>query len=317
MSAARTLSGRLNDWSTSSRDRARGAVDDVRARREESTAGRSAESARSATDQRSAPSGPHPIGAVAPGVRGHDRDRDLLEPPAPLLPASAGEPLTRDQSRMAIGIVVGFLLLVFVLAVWGLSSLSLPALSSDGGTEPVATGTPTAGETEAEGDADSDGDGTPDAPPAGAPLTFTAATDFDPLGDGEERPEDLALILDGDDSTDWGSEGYLSSAFSGLKAGLGIVLDLGATSSVSEVTLVLPHESAGRIYVTDDAGYAGEGKPLADDLAEAGTFDGSGTVTTELIDGASGRYVIVWFTEISSGGEQWYRARLAGASATS
>ena len=39
--------------------------------------------------------------------------------------------------------------------------------------------------------------------------------------------------------------------------------------------------------------------------------------TVDLADGASGRYVIVWFTEISTGGEQWFRARLAGASATS
>ncbi|MCA1781774.1 MAG: discoidin domain-containing protein, partial [Intrasporangiaceae bacterium] len=201
-------------------------------------------------------------------------------------------------------------------AFWGLSRIpSLPTLGSGDGPTPAATATTTPGEDATA--TDSDDDGTPDAPAAAAPLTFTAAIDYDPLGDGAERPEDLPRILDGDDSTAWGSEGYRSAAFSNLKSGIGVILDLGETSTVSAVTLVLPSESTGTLYVTDDAEYANDGKPLAEGLAGAGTFTGSGTVTTELAEGTSGRYVIVWFTEISSGGEQWYRARLAGASATS
>ena len=38
----------------------------------------------------------------------------------PLLPASTAQPLTREQSRMAIGIVVGFLVLALIFAIWGL-----------------------------------------------------------------------------------------------------------------------------------------------------------------------------------------------------
>lgn len=257
------------------------------------------------------------MGSVAPGVGGYDPD--ALDTPVPFLPASAAQPLTREQSRMAIGIVVGFLLIVLLLAVWGLQRAlpDIPALSSTS-SGPSATGTPTPGaETTTETDTDTDTDGTPDPPAAGAPLTFTAASDYDPLGDGAERPEDLANLLDGDDETAWASEGYRTATFSGLKPGLGVVLDLGEPTSVSEVTLELPSQSVGRLYVTDDEAYAGGDEPLSEDLAEAGTFDGSGTVTTALADGASGRYVIVWFTEISDGGEQWFRARLAGASATS
>jgi eukaryotic-like serine/threonine-protein kinase len=311
VSAARMLSGRFADWSAGTRERAQVAVDDLRTRREEAAAARSASAERASNDLRDA--GSHPTRPQAPGAG--ERGRDTVEPPVPLLPPSAAEPLTRDQSRMAIGIIVGFLVLAFVLAMWGLSRIpSLPALSSDDGSGPVATGAPTEGDAEA---TDSDGDGTADAPGAAAPLTFTAASDYDPLGDGAESPEELPNILDGDDSTSWTSEGYRNTSFSGLKAGVGVVLDLGETTSVSEVSLVLPSESAGTIYVTDDGGYAAEGKPLADDLVEAGSFDGGDTVTIPMAADTSGRYVIVWFTEISTGGEQWYRARLAGATATS
>ena len=305
-SAAKALSGRLTEWSATTRERTKVALDDARARR------MAGGDARAAANTERGVTGPDPMGSIAGAPR---RDRDTLESPVPLLPPSAAEPLSREQSRLALGIIVGFLVLALLLAMWGLSRIpSLPTLSS-ATDEPAATGTATAGATDPA--TDTDGDGSPDTPAAPAPLTVTAVTDYDPLGDGAERPEDLPLILDGDDATAWGSEGYRSATFSGLKPGLGVVLDLAEPSPVSTLTLVLPSQTSGRVFVTDDEGYAAEGKPLADDLPEAGVFEGSGTVTVDLADGASGRYVIVWFTEISTGGEQWFRARLAGASATS
>ncbi|KAB7745520.1 hypothetical protein GA707_06270 [Nostocoides sp. F2B08] len=327
VSAARALSGRLSEWSTTTRERARDAVEDVRARREQSAADRARD-----TGPNAEPSGGRPQGATktasrpalartgaAGGVAGgvDSRDGDRLEPPIPLLPPSAAEPLTRDQSRMAIGIIVGFLVLALVLAMWGLSRIpSLPTLAGSNDGAPAAS--PTAGATDdaAEGgeDGESDGGGDGSAAPSG-PLEIAAVNDFDPLGDGAERPEELDLILDGDDSTFWASEGYRSSEFSGLKIGLGVILDLGESADVGEVTLELPSTSSGTIHVTDDSSYT-EGAELGD-LAVAGEFSGDGSVTATLDEPATGRYVIVWFTEISDGGEQWYRARLAGATVTS
>lgn len=253
-----------------------------------------------------------------PSAFGRQPETDRLEPPVPLLPASAAEPLTRDQSRMAIGILIGALVLALAFAVWGLSSMpGLPGLTSGDGqslARPAATDADQGDET---GSGDEGDDASTNAPPVQSqPLTFTAAKDYDPFGDGSENPDRLPRILDGDTGSWWGSEGYRSSAFSNLKPGLGVVLDLGETSSVSAVTLELPGTSKGALYVTDDAGYYSDGKPLADDLAKAGEFNGEGSVSTTLTEGSSGRYVIVWFTEISRDGD-WYRARLAGASATS
>lgn len=255
---------------------------------------------------------------AAPTEIGRGVDANRLEPPVPLLPPSSAEPLTRDQSRMAIGILIGALVLALAFAVWGLSSMpGLPGLTSGDGQTLT---TPTADDDDPDGATGTEdgGDAPPtDAPPAQSqPLTFTAAKDYDPLGDGAENPDRLPRILDGDTESWWGSEGYRNSAFSNLKQGLGIVLDLGESSSVSAVTLELPGATKGTLYVTDDAGYFSDGKPLADDLAKAGEFDGEGSVSTTLVEGSTGRYVIVWFTEVSKDGD-WYRARLAGASATS
>lgn len=327
VSAARALSGRLSEWSTTTRDRARDAVDDVRARREQAAASRSVARGQDSAgpaggDQAGAGTATAQPGSAPTGARTGSgatvlgRERDGIEPPIPLLPASAAEPLSRDQSRMAIGIIVGFLVLAMLLAMWGLSRIpSLPTLTSPDDGEPAATATPTPGATDGatEGAEDGGSDGG-DAPAAGQ-LAIAAVSDYDPLGDGAERPEELELILDGDESTFWGSEGYRSSEFSGLKSGLGVILDLGESASVREITLELPSESSGTLHVTDDQGYA-DGNELGD-LAAAGSFSGDGSVTVTLEQPVTGRYVIVWFTEISDGGEQWYRARLAGATVTS
>src|SRR5690606_6031010 len=71
-----------------------------------------------------------------------------LAPPVPLLPASTAQPLTRDQSRMAIGILVGVLVFALALAVWGLSRVPpLPGLTSSDG-ETFATAAESAGATD-------------------------------------------------------------------------------------------------------------------------------------------------------------------------
>ena len=134
--------------------------------------------------------------------------------------------------------------------------------------------------------------------------------------ESDERAEDLPKILDGDDSTYWQSQGYQNATFSGLKPGIGVVLDLGEPSTISEVTLELPIAAKGSIYVTDDDAYADTRPAIKTDMERAGAFSGEGSVSVELAAGTEGRYVIVWFTEVSRSGE-WYRARLAGASATS
>lgn len=336
--AAKALGGRISGWSTQAKDRARTAASDVQARREESAAARAAaaeeraaERAERAEQDASATreiaagdaAGAREPRIPEPGLASPrepvQRDSAGLEPPVPLLPPSAAEPLTRDQSRMAIGIIIGFLVLALGFAMWGVSRIpSLPGLPGGGDETGIASPSPTAGSTETgdvTGSPTDTGNGPPGTQTPGQPLTIADIVDYDPLGDGTERPEELDRITDGDDSTFWGSEGYRNATFSNLKEGVGVVLDLGESSSVSEVTLVLPSAASGSLFVTDDERFFTE-RPAPDELEPAGDFSGEGSVTSELADGTAGRYVIVWFTEISRSGD-WFRARLAEASVTS
>ncbi|MDO5502112.1 MAG: hypothetical protein Q4G67_02950 [Actinomycetia bacterium] len=244
------------------------------------------------------------------------RDADRLEPPLPLMRAADAEPLTRDQSRMAIGIIIAAILVALGFAMWSLSQLpGLPSLGASGSSTGMVTEEPN-GETPGAQTTETPPAAPPPAPPPSTPepLTFTEAIDYDPLGDGEERPEELPFILDGDAETSWMSAGYASENFAGLKTGLGIILDLGEVSSLSEVTLELPLETTGTIFVSEEAI---DRFAIPQDQAEAvGEFTGSGTVSTELAEETSGRYVVVWFTDTTREGD-WHRVRLGGASATS
>ena len=318
--AAKALGGRFGDWSAQAKERTKAAADEREKRRAEAAAQRE-ETERNRSEARAAAGLDEDTGAPRRTLV-PSSEEDRLEPPAPLLPPSAAEPLTRDQSRMAIGIILGFIVVALGLAMWGLSKVpslpGLPDLNETSAVTPPATTDPDAegGATDGSGETDDAPAGPDAAMTPGQPLTFTDVVDYDPLGDVEERPEQLPNILDEDPSTFWNSMGYQSTTFSGLKEGMGVILDLGESSSLSEVTLDLPLANTGQIYVTDDEAYFTERPSIADDLEPAGEFTGPGSISVELAEGTSGRYVIVWFTNSVPVGE-WHRAQLAGATATS
>lgn len=132
------------------------------------------------------------------------------------------------------------------------------------------------------------------APPT--PFTGLTATDFDPQGAApqEENPEQVPLALDGDSQTFWQTAAYLQNfGPTGLKDGVGLVVDLGATMGVREVevaTLGGPTDVS--VYVTGKTptGVAG--------LTPVGTAAGIGGLTVSLDEAVSGRFVTVWLTSI-------------------
>ena len=69
----------------------------------------------------------------------------------------------------------------------------------------------------------------------GADRRAITATDFDPQGDPpEENPELAALAVDGDPDTAWHTQTYDQNfGPGGLKTGVGLILDLGATHDVA------------------------------------------------------------------------------------
>ena len=137
------------------------------------------------------------------------------------------------------------------------------------------------------------------APTKAAPTPFTGltATDFDPQGSPprEENPDQVPNVLDGDPSTAWTTSSYLQNfGPGGLKTGVGLIIDLGATKGVRQVEVTTEGQTSLAAYVTSTAptGIAG--------LTPVGTASGDGALTITLDEPVSGQYVTVWLTLLPS-----------------
>lgn len=76
--------------------------------------------------------------------------------------------------------------------------------------------------------------------PSGVELPVRQARDFDPEGDGAERPEEVGGAIDGNPDSSWETEGYNSASLGGLKQGVGLWLDLGGVQRVSRIVISSP-----------------------------------------------------------------------------
>lgn len=146
------------------------------------------------------------------------------------------------------------------------------------------------------------------APPR--PLDVAGVADLDPQGeDGEENPDSLPLLVDGDPATTWRTATYLQDfGPAGLKTGVGLVLDLGDSQAVRAVDLQLVGVPTGvSLYVTEQAP---AGDPVAGGLEPVAQVSGGPEETVELDEPAQGRFVTVWFTDLPEVPDGW-RAEVA------
>ena len=223
-------------------------------------------------------------------------DPGALEAPAPLVPA---EPLTKDESKLALGIVAGCLILALVIGIWGVSRIgSNSDIGLDGSAAPATRTTtvaPSSGSPAASGSAPAGG--------AAEALAILKVEAYDPQGDGEENNSSTPKIYDGDKSTGWSSENYRSNEFGGLKEGLGVIVDLGPNKKPQTVELDLPQAADVEVYVGPDNRLEGATK-----IGEKEKADG--TETFQVPADVSGQYIVVWFTELTEDDDGKRRARL-------
>jgi hypothetical protein len=227
---------------------------------------------------------------------------ETLDPPLPMLRQETAAAPTRDQSKLVLAIIAGFVAVATILGFWGASRIgSGSSLDLGGGTPhttvtvtaPPATVTPSGGaSTTAE---------------AGGDFPILGATGFDPEGDNAERNGEAPRVFDGKTSTFWSSEGYASADLGGLKKGVGVRLDLGQVRKVSQVTLVLPDPADVTVYV-------GQDRTLDNTTALGSSKDRSGTFTITAQKPVDAQYVFVWFTKVSKVSDGRYRATLAEVS---
>ena len=179
--------------------------------------------------------------------------------------------------------LAGLMLLVLTLVV--VANLGGPDLVPGGGGDAEPT-------TEASAE--------PEAP---QPVQIASIADFDPEQDGgtpEENPDLLPLAVDGQRATAWRTETYFDGpALPPYKAGVGLLLDLGQETEVTDVVARLP----GAGYSLELLAAAeGSGAPTtAGELDRVAAETGVGgrvaltpdtTVTT--------RYLVLWLTALPS-----------------
>ncbi len=225
------------------------------------------------------PAPPPHLGGGHSGWSGLDRDDERLGPFMP--PVPVGRP-PREQARLAMAVIAGLVVLGLILSV-----IALRGVLGFGSSNPVAS--PLASVEAGAGAASP-------APATSAsvePITISSVKTLDPQGDNSENDAAVGRAIDGKTNTAWRSERYDSAQFGGLsKTGVGLILDLGTTSTINEVTV-------------DSIGTGGAVELRT---ATESSFDGSTTITqTALNDGSlvmkltkpvTSRYVILWFTKV-------------------
>lgn len=185
-------------------------------------------------------------------------------------PPSGGPPV---WLRVAAG--VGILMLVL-----GLGWLGWRLLGSD---TPAAAPAQSPGPTSAPPEASS-------APPKAVTYRIASASDFDPLGNGEENPGRVTYAYDGDDNTAWRTVTYYNKSLG--KPGVGLLLDLGAPRSVGSVRLDLVGNGTDlQVLTSNERGQSPKDYDLMAQATEAGT-----QVTLRGPSPQSARYVLIWMT---------------------
>lgn len=143
-------------------------------------------------------------------------------------------------------------------------------------------------------------------------LEIAGGTDFDPVPDGAENPEQIPFLYDGLLETTWSTEGYRASPDRpfGDRAGVGFVLELAEDAVVEEVVVqaVDPGISL-EVYVARNLpdpvdGLVGWGLP-------AGQFDDLGRFARLTLDEpVRGQWVLVWLTGLTEVEPSLQRAQI-------
>jgi hypothetical protein len=206
-------------------------------------------------------------------------------PPGRVAPYDDQRRRTSRTTVLAWGAVV--LVLAVGLALAG-SQLVLTVMGgggNDNGASPRDTASPQASGT-----------------PTGTPITVAAVTSFDPEGDdGEENEDRVDLAVDGRASTAWTTKTYFDQfGDTGLKHGVGLVLDLGSPKDVSSVMVRTNGGASFELRAADSEGSAVDDYEV---VASRNDVDGRAVLVPK--EPVRARYLLVWLTKLPAVGSDY------------
>jgi tRNA A-37 threonylcarbamoyl transferase component Bud32 len=206
---------------------------------------------------------------------GVDRTATSAAPPAPAPPSPPPAPARADRQRRRWPRAIVALLVL--AAIGAVAYAGVRAITDDGGG--------------------GGGNEEPAAPEA--PMAIVGAVDFDPQGDGQEHPESVDAVRDGNPGTTWETQTYNNPDFDPPKTGVGIYLELDGAHDLSTVTVTATDTGwNAEVYVADQPGadLAAWGEPR-------GSVENANTVADIALSPATrGRYVLLWVTRLPSSG---------------
>ena len=134
-------------------------------------------------------------------------------------------------------------------------------------------------------------------------LTPASVAAFGPAGTADgDNPQLAALAVGGNPARPWLSQWYASPQFGELKAGTGLLLDMGHPVTVSSVRLSLVNGGA-------DVELRAGAKPVPSWLTKvASASNAGGTVPFRLSAPVHVRYLLIWFTTLPPDGVGTYQA---------
>jgi serine/threonine protein kinase len=227
--------------------------------------------------------------ATSPGY-GHRQEGSTNPYPPPEAaprhrpPGGGRKPPTERSTatRAIVGVVIALVLVAVGVAVWSVgrnlhhSSASTPSQSSSSSSSSPSTAS------------------------AAVPLKPVSASVYNPPPgeSGDDNPGGAQAAIDGSSSTAWHTSYYDSDLFGGLKKGTGLILDMGRSVRLSQVTIQFGTTCCTHVDIeignssTVDAATLGTFTPVQSSASAAGS------TTFTMTNKAAGRYVLIWITQL-------------------
>jgi serine/threonine protein kinase len=131
----------------------------------------------------------------------------------------------------------------------------------------------------------------------GTPLHVLGVHDFDPLGDGHENGGKVHFIHDGQSTTYWTTERYISSAdFSGRKSGVGVIFDMGTSVNIGKADVLFAGEPC-----NFEIRFADTRSNSIDQWQTATAVTAPKLATAVQFSPHTGRYWLLWITRLTRG----------------
>ncbi|MDQ3887344.1 MAG: protein kinase family protein [Actinomycetota bacterium] len=205
----------------------------------------------------------------------------------PVWHAPEEDPPPSREHRTKLGIGVAALVVATLLIIGWVGGQVASVFSEDETTPPaVVINDPQSA------------NGVPPAPPPAGPVEIKDVAVYDAQGDGDpDNPEDVDLLVDGDPDTSWSTDNYFQQ-FPAYKPGVGVLVTLTESVTLSSVSLVSP--SAGTVVQIRSAPSA---NPDFDETTVIGTATlNEGRTQIPLQAAPPTRYLIVWITRLAGAG---------------